>query len=210
MKRLLTLAAAVAFTVNGCADGTNSADSPSPTRLELAAGALNGAALTGTDVGGGWDKDSGAVPSTIQIGGKVGAANVKGAEQEVTSAFKQKDGSGYVSNSVFLVESAALAESVIAAHREATAERWTQERKDGGGTDFRRTGQLSDLPALGDEMFTATVNATVRQANGTETKRKIEYVVYRIDRLLAFVIAQDVGVGKYVRAQEQRVARVVA
>lgn len=206
MKRLVVF---VVLLVSAAA--CNQTEEPPPTTaspLSVGAGELETAALGKADAGKGWTEEKDAAPSTIQIGGEVGAANVKGAEQEATSAFKQEAGAGYVTNSLFLVESASLAEAVIAAHRQATEEKWTQERKDGGGTQFRRTGEVSGLPGLGDEMFTAKVNATVRTAGGVEAKRKIEYVVYRIDRLLAFVIAQDVGVSKYARAQEQNVAKL--
>jgi hypothetical protein len=129
------------------------------------------------DLGDDWEREAEAAPSTIQIGGKVGPANVKGADDELTVAFKQKDDSGYVTNSVY------------------------------GGATFRRTGDV-DVPALGDEIYTAAINSEVRPGEGAATKRKIEYVVYRVDRMLSFVIAQDVPVSTAARRQEEKVARL--
>lgn len=208
MKRLLVICALLTLVGASCSRGGGPDAEPTP-RFEIAPGALKTALLGAKDVGKGWTQESNAAPSTVQVGGTVGVANVKGAEQEATSAFKERGDSGYVSNSLFLVESVDIAQAVIIAHRQADEEKWTQERKDGGGANFRLTGEVEDLPDLGEEMFTAAINAGVVDASGNETKRKIEYVVYRIDRLLAFVIAQDAGVSKYVRMQEQKVATLV-
>jgi hypothetical protein len=182
---------------------------PTP-RLEIPAGALDDAVLSLTDIGPNWKEEKNAVPSTIQVGGRVGAANVKGGEQEATSAFKQTNDSGYVTNSIFLLDSGDVAQAVIDEHREATKERWTQERVDGGGARYHRKGDVGSLPELGDDMYTAAIDAVVTDAEGDETKRAIEYVVYRFDRILSFVIAQDAGVSTYVRRQEKEVARLAS
>jgi hypothetical protein len=213
MKRLLFLPLLLALFVPACSDGNNTdgqaTGSPTP-RLEVRAGAIEDAVLTLDEMGPRWTEEEDAGPSTIQVGGRVGAANVKGGEQDATSAFKQTDDSGYVTNSIFLLESADVAQAVIDEHRAATADRWTQERTDGGGARYHRAGDVGSLPKLGDDMYTAAINAVVIDAEGAETKRSIEYVVYRIDRILSFVIAQDVGVSTTVRRQERKVARLAS
>jgi hypothetical protein len=213
MKRLAVLTFLLTL-LAACSGGGEPTSTAEPSaRVEVLPGSVARSVLLRDDVADGWTAEENASPSTIQVGGKVGPANVKDAEQEATTAFRQNGGSGYVTNSIFLVESADVARAVIAAHRQATVESWTQERKDGGGAAFRRTGEVSGLPALGDEMFSASINTTIRtggQGEGPEVKRKIQYVVYRLDRLLAFVISQDTGVNTYARRQEKKVARLVS
>jgi hypothetical protein len=213
MKRLVVLPLLLALFVPACSsDGDPDAQAtgtPTP-RLEVPTGAIDDAVLDLEALGPGWSEEKNAAPSTIQVGGRVGAANVKGGEQEATSAFKQTDDSGYVTNSIFLLDHTEAAQAVIDEHRAATKEQWTQERVDGGGARYERTGEVGSLPTLGDDMYTAAITAVVTDAEGTETERKIEYVVYRIDRILSFVIAQDVGVSTYVRRQEQKVARLAS
>jgi hypothetical protein len=205
MRRLAVLLLVLTFAA--CAKDETPQATASPT-VTFAPDVAEQSVLRVDDIGSTFERESTAEPSTVQVGGKVGPANVKGAEQEMTIAFKQKDDSGYITNSVFLLESVDLARAVMEAHRQATVEKWTQERKDGGGATFRSTGEVDDIPSLGDETFTAAISSEVRTGDGVATKRKIEYVVYRIDRLLSFVIAQDAQVSTFARRQEQKVARL--
>jgi hypothetical protein len=214
MKRLaLLLSAVVLLAAIACSDNDDPQATGSPTPgIEVEDGALERAALTLEDLGQGWQRADDTAPVTLQIGGRVGPSNIKDddAEEDVTTAFEQSEDTGYVSNSIFLLENADIASAWIDQHREATDETWTQERMDGGGARYTRSGEVGSLPSLGDETFSATVDAVVEDAQGAETQRKIEYVVYRIDRILGFVVAQDVGAGTYVRKQEQKVASLVS
>ncbi len=165
---------------------------------------MRASALEAKDVGSTWTQETNPVPSTVQIGGRVGPANVKDAEAEGISAFKKPP--AYITSNVFLLESTELAQGVLLAHNQAEDEEtWVQERKDGGGARFKRVGDVEDLPDLGEESYSARLSVTVTDAKGDETKRKIQYVVFRVNRLVAFVIAQDANVGKLAARQEKKV-----
>ena len=180
-----------------------------PAPVEITADAVRSAVLSAGDVGDGWTAEEGATPSTVQIGGKVGPANVKESEVSATTAFAQDEGTGYVTNSIFLLSTEEVARAYLAEHREADDKTsWVQERKDGGGARYERTGQIGNLPSLGDEMYSAKIDAFVTEGDAEEVERDIEYVAYRIDRVLAFVVAQDVGVGAHVRKQERKLTNL--
>ena len=212
MKRFITLTLLVlASAACGRGDEPRPAADPTP-GLEVSAEQVEAALITGTDLGPGkWAKETNPAPSTVQIGGKVGPANVKDAEEEAIVAFRKQDGSAYVTNSIYLVDSAEVAEAVILAHHQAESEEtWTQERKDGGGARFKRAGPVKGLPALGDETYSARLGVTVIDADGDEVERKIHYVVFRNNRLLTFVITQDTDSVPVARRQEEKVARLTA
>ena len=98
----------------------------------------------------------------------------------------------------------------MAKHDDADATmRWVQERNDGGGSVFKRTGRVADLPSLGDESYAAALTVKVTDAKGAETTRKVEYVAYRIRNLLAFVVTQDARAAVYALRQEGKVTRLV-
>ncbi len=211
MKRPLTALVIVlaAVACNGGDDGANQTIvSPTPS-VQITADDVRSSVLGATDMGEAWQKEANASPSTVQIGGKVGPANVKDAEAEATSAFKAMEGSGYISDSIFLLASTQLAEAVMDAHEDAQdTDRWTQERMDGGGSRFTNKGPVNNLPSLGDEMYSATLDVKVTKPGTPEVTRKIEYVAYRIDRVVAFVIAQDAGASTYVSKQEKKLTRL--
>lgn len=210
MKRPLVLIAALAIVTVACARNGD----PTPTATpgpQITAEDVESAVLTIDDLGEGWESDEDATPSTVQIGGRVGPANIRDAEVSATNGFVQEAGTGYVSNSIFLLESVEIAQAVMLAHEEADGiESWTQERRDGGGAQYERTGRIDDLPSLGDERYSATLDATVRDAEGEETERAIEYIVFRVDRVLAFVVAQDEPAGGYAGRQERKLARLTS
>lgn len=209
MRRAALVFALLVLGTTACADEQPQAtDQPTP-RLEVSVDALEEAALELPDLGEGWRPAEDDAPVTLQIGGRVGPSNIRDAENEITTAFEQTAGTGYVSNSIFLVESGDIASAWLDQHAQATRERWTQERQDGGGARYERTGDVSGLPSLGDETFSAAIDAVVEDGEGNETSRKIEYVVYRVDRIVAFVVAQDVGVATYARRQEAKVSELV-
>ena len=197
----------------GCTNGDGTTASPTPgvPPLELTEGDLDRALLTKSDVGDKWKSEDDPSPSTVLIGGQVGPANlVARADAEGTSAFEEKEGTAYLSNTLLLVENEALARAVMAKHEEADTEtRFVQERNDGGRAVFRRTGRVAKLPSLGDESYSATLSVKNTDAEGVETSRKVEYVAYRINNLLAFVVTQDARAAVYALRQEAKVTSVV-
>jgi hypothetical protein len=213
--RLLRCAALLAVLL--LAGGCNSSGEPSATSspesppLELTTGDLETALLTASDVGDKWEPSEEDTPSTVLIGGQVGPANIDIATEDATSAFDEKDGTGYLSNTLLIVADEQTARAIMAKHEDAESrERWVQERNDGGRSNFRRTGTVADVPALGDEAYSVALTAKVADADGEETTRKVEYVVYRIRNLLAFVVTQDARAAVYALRQEAKVARLVA
>ena len=198
--------------------GCNRGNEPSATAtpgdppLELTTGDLETALLSDSDAGDKWEAAKDAAPSTVLIGGQVGPANIDIATSDATSAFTQKDGTGYLSNTIMTVTDEATARAIMAKHDDADARtRWAQERNDGGRSTFKRTGRVANLPSLGDESYSAAITATVSGAEGEdEITRKVEYVAYRIRNLLAFVVTQDARAAVYALRQEARVTRLVA
>jgi hypothetical protein len=212
VRKLLVLLAACAFVASACSGSGKGGDaSPTPQpKTSIDPARIEDSAIDLGDVGGKWDVDPDAAPSTVQIGGQVGPSNVEDVEAQITTAYNEKEGSGYLSSSVFLVPSVEIAEAVMSVHDTATqTTSWHQERQDGGTYSFKRTGNVPDLPQLGDETYSATLKVVVTDAAGKKTDRKIEYIVFRLDRILAFVIAQDAKAGVYARRQEQRLSELV-
>lgn len=195
------------FVVFAACNGGEDAPSPPP---DLDRQDLLQAVLDSEQLGDGWEQKENAGPNTVQIGGTVGAANVRPVRAEATSAFDQTEGTGFLSNTLLLVRSEPVARAVIATHQEAAKKTtWKQDRDDGGEASFSFSGAVSDLAALGDEMFAARLKAVITNAGGQSSEHLVEYVVYSVGPLLAFVVAQDVGAGEFARRLESRVARLV-
>lgn len=213
MRKLLLLLATSAFVASACSGAKEPAGAtPTPEpRTSIDPARVEDAPLDLGDVGAKWDVDPDAAPSTVQIGGQVGPSNVEDVEAQVTTAFNEKEGSGYLSSSIFLVNTQEFAQAVMSVHDDATRTRsWTQERQDGGTYSFERTGDVADVPQLGEETYSAKLKVVVTDAAGKKTDRNIEYIVFRLDRILAFVVAQDAKAGVYARRQEQRLSELVA
>lgn len=172
--------------------------------------ALEGAVLSLEDAGGKWEPDEDdPTASTVLIGGKIGPANIEVATEDATSAFLEKDGTAYLSSSLLLMEDETLARAVMAKHDEGDAKRrWTQERNDGGKAVFKHSGRVTDLPELGDENYTATLDVKITNAEAVSASSKIEYVVFRVRNLLAFVVTQDARASVYARRLESNVVRL--
>lgn len=196
------------FVAAGCGSEPERAQTVATPRPIIAA-AINSAALSATDMGAGWTATANAALNTVQIGGKIGATNIAEPPAQATTAFTQKTGSGFVSNSVFLMGTPALARSVIDAHeRAATTTSWTQTRREGGRTEWRVAGALTGLdPPLGDGMFATKLRASITDPRGAKTGRTVEYIVYRVGRIVAFVVAQDTPAAPHARKQEAKVKR---
>ena len=196
---------------NRSPDEPTATPTPDAPPLELTTGDLETALLTATDVGDKWEVSEEDAPSTVLIGGQVGPANIDIATADATSAFEEKDGTGYLSNSLLVVDTEATARTIMAKHEDAEArDRWTQERNDGGRSVFRRTGRVANLPSLGDESYSAALTAKVTDAEGEETTRKVEYVAYRIRNAIAFVVTQDARAAVYALRQEAKLTRIAS
>jgi hypothetical protein len=214
LRRPIAVAAlAVLVLVVGCGKGnepTAATATPDDPPLELTTGDLEGALLTASDAGDKWEAAKDPAPSTVLIGGQVGPANsTDRATADATSAFDEKDGTGYLSNTVLVVADEATARAIMAKHDDADARaRWTQERTDGGRSVFKRTGRVANLPTLGDESYSATLSATATDAQGVEATPKLEYVAYRIRNVIAFVVTQDARAAVYALRQEAKVTRL--
>lgn len=210
MRRLIVFVLLCAFAA-GCDQGSQQATpAPATPRLEVTTAQLRDAALSLADVASKWEADENAAPSTVQVGGRVGPANIEDAEAQATTAFKEKEGTAYLSNSLFLVSSEEIAHAVMVAHQDADSPtRWVQDREDGGRATFRHTGTVSNLPTLGDESYSAVLSVKIIEADGKETKRSVEYVAYRVNRVLAFVVAQNARASVYARRQERNVSSLV-
>src|SRR4051812_22705000 len=84
-----------------------------------------------------------------------------------------------------------------------------QEREDGGYNDAKKLGPLANLDPLGEEMYAARFEVNVKtKSSPTPVKRTVEYVAYRIGRVLSFVVAQDSAVATFAKRQEARLARI--
>jgi hypothetical protein len=215
MKRSALLLALFALLLGACSTGEESprpdgTPDPEP-QLEVEPEQLPDGLLELSDIGEGWTEDEDPEPSTVQIGGQVGPANLKTSEAEAISAFEETDGSGYITNNLFLLVNADTAHEWIELHRHGHATKtWVQDREDGGTATNKNNGPIEDLPALGDEMYTARIAVTIEDGDGVKTERRVHYVVYRVDRLLSFVIAQDADAAVFARRQESRVARLTS
>lgn len=185
-------------------------DTPTPAPTTIDRTDLSRAVLGTEQVGNGWDAEEDPGPNTVQIGGTVGAANVRPVIAQATSAFDQTGATGFVSNTLLLVRSEAVARAVITSHEDAAKRTtWEQERDDGGRATFAFSGSVDDLAALGDEMFAARLKATITSAGGESSDHVVEYVVYSVGPVLAFVVTQDVGAGELARRLEPRVTQLV-
>jgi hypothetical protein len=182
---------------------------PTEAPLNLSNDDLAGAVLETREVGDEWTKEKGPRPSTVQIGGRVGPANIEPTNAAATSAFVKKDASGYISNTVYLLQSETAARAVMDAHIEFDATNtWKQDRDDGGEASYERLGRVPGVTNLGDELYTARLKATIRTPSDESVERTIDYIAYRFGPLLAFVVTQDVEAGTFARRQESNVARL--
>ena len=207
MRKLLALVLALAFATS-CGGGEQAA--PSPTLPDLDRQDLARALLNSRDAGDAWEQKSNPAPNTVQIGGRVGAASVRPSLAEATSAFDQKEGSGFVSDTVLLLRSTDIARAVIVAHEDAAKSRtWTQEREDGGSAKFGIEGAVQNLPSLGDDMYAARLKVIITGANESTSENVVEYVAFSVGPLVAFVVGQDTPVGVLARRLESRVARLL-
>ncbi len=185
-------------------------DDAPPTPPDLDRRDLQSAVLDKQRLGDGWEEKENPGPNTVQIGGTVGAANVRPVLAEATAAFDQTEGTGFLSNTLLLVRSESVARAVIATHQEAAKKTtWTQDRDDGGRASFSFDGAVQGIAALGDELFAARLKAVITNADGQSSEHAVEYVVYSVGPLLAFVVAQDVGAGEFARRLESRVANLL-
>ncbi len=172
---------------------------------------LMSATIDTKTIGGGWAPKENPGPNTVQIGGRVGAANIRPVVAEATSAYDEKDGDGYVSNTLLVLRSEDVARAVIAAHEEgARTTSWTQDRDDGGKAAFSFSGAVQQLPNLGDEMFAARLKVIVTNAAGNEFEQAVEYVSFSLGPIIAFVVALDARAAVVARRLEARVARLLS
>jgi hypothetical protein len=195
----------IAFVASACGSSKPAAvATPSP----ISSAAISGATLSPTDMGPGWTPKAGATLNTVQIGGRVGATNIANPPAQATTAYTQKVGSGFVTDSVILMGTPTLAGNVIDAHvQAANTTTWTQTRTEGGQTDWKIAGPLNGLASLGEQTFATSLHATITDAQGVRTARTVEYVVFRVGRVVAFVVAQDVGVAPFATKLESKVAQ---
>ena len=206
MRFRALLLVVVVFGATSCGNGEKEAPPPPDlTREQLLATTLDQ-----ESVGDGWERKESPGPNTVQIGGRVGAANVRPVLAEATSAFDQAEGTGFISDTILLLRSEEMARAVIPAHEEAALKTsWTQDRQDGSQASFKFSGGVQ-LPSLGDAMFAARLMAIIRTPEGQESERAVEYVTFSLGPLIAFVVTQEVGAGQYARRLESRVARLLS
>jgi hypothetical protein len=212
MRKSLVACALAAFLLAACA-GEELATPTAPPLPVLDDADLAKAVLTSEDVGEGWTKDEDAATNTVQIGGSVGAANVTGTLAQSTVSFKQLPGAGSasVTNSVFLTAGEDIARSIMQAHENAAAKpTWSQDREDGGKATFKNTGLVEGLASFGDDDFNARLVVNIKDAEGNETERTVEYLVYRDGALLVFIAAQDAEVEAFATNQARRLDDVLA
>jgi len=207
MRKFIPAAVAILLASAACSSGQETAPTPPP--LDLSSSEVRGAVLGEGDLGDEWNKEDDPRPSTVQVGGKVGPANIEPVRASATSAFAQKEGSGYLSNTLYLLQSEAAASAVMDAHTEHDATRtWRQERDDGGEANYERQGRVPDLSNLGDELYTARIKATITTPGAEAVERSIDYIVFRFRSLVAFVVTQDVSGGTFARRMEPKIAEL--
>jgi hypothetical protein len=193
-----------------CGGGGGEQTRPTATPPDLDRGDLARAVLNAQDAGDAWEPKLNPGPNTVQIGGSVGAASVRPSLAEATSAFDEKEGSGFVSDTILLLRSEQVARAVIAAHDDAARTRtWSQDREDGGVADFSLDGAVQNLPALGDDMYATRLKAVLTAADNSTSENSIEYVAFSVGPMVAFVVAQDTTAGVLARRLESRVARLL-
>jgi hypothetical protein len=213
VKRFIVLLLLVSCVGVACRQSNAPVPTPAPPTdppFRFFEGTLEGAALTVADVGQDkWEADAHPTPSTVLMGGEIGPANIDIAEAEATTAFNLKDGDAYLSNTLLLLEDEDTARAVMAKHDEVDDDRrWKQERNDGGKATYKRTGRVEDLPSLGDEAYSATLDANIEDAQGSSVDRKLEYVVFRVRNLVAFVVTQDASAEAYVQKLDAKVTKL--
>jgi len=181
---------------------------PVATPSPISPAAVTTAALSPADVGPGWTPKTGATLNTVQIGGRIGAANIANPPAQATTAYTQKAGSGFVTDSVFLMGTPTLARNVIDFHEQASSTTsWTQSRTEGGKTDWAISGSPAGLQPLGEQMFATRLHAEITDAKGAKTARNVDYVVFRVGRIVAFVVAQDAAGAPFAKKLEAKVTQ---
>lgn len=213
MKRLLLLFAAFALLATAaCSKASPQASSaPTATPILLSGTQLEKSLLGISDVGAEkWEADPSAGPSTVLIGGKVGPGNVVNLDgtTDATSAFKVKDGTGYVSDTLVALPDEAEAQQVMAKHADSIENTWTQEFKSGGGARFTHKGGVPGLADLGDERFGVTLQVKIVDSKNVTTNRRVEYVAFRIKNLIGFVVTQDAGASLFASRFESKVVKL--
>lgn len=202
------LALLLMATIAASACGESKKEAPPPP--DLSRQQLKGATLVQGAVGEGWKAKENPGPNTVQIGGRIGAANIRPVQVEATSAFNQEEGTGFVSDTILLLRSEEMARAVIPAHEEAALKAsWTQDREDGGLAKFSFNGAVEDLTPLGDAMFAARLKVVVTTTDDQTSEHSIEYVAFTLGPLVAFVVTQDVRAGPLARRLESRVAKLL-
>jgi hypothetical protein len=208
MKKLALAVAALLLGSAACNSAQETAPTPPP--LDLSSSDVRGAVLGDGDLGDEWNKEDGARPSTVQIGGKVGPANIEPVRASATSAFVQEEGSGYLSNTLYLLQTEAAARAVMDAHIEQDdTKTWRQERDDGGEANYERQGRVPGVSNLGDELYTSRIKATITVPSQDSVERNIDYIAFRFRSLVAFVVTQDIDGGTFARRLERKVAGLV-
>ncbi|MGH2758928.1 MAG: hypothetical protein ACRDKJ_05115 [Actinomycetota bacterium] len=201
----LVLVSALAASCGGGDEAQPSATPPDLDRQDLRRALLNA-----QDAGDAWAQTANPGPNTVQIGGRVGAASVRPSLAEATSAFDEKEGPGFVSDTVLLLRSTEVARAVITAHEDAAKIReWSQEREDGGVADFTIEGAVQNLPSLGDDMYAARLKSVITAADDSTSESSVEYVAFSVGPMVAFVVGQDTTVAVLARRLESRVARLL-
>jgi hypothetical protein len=195
----------IAFAAGAC---SHAKPPPVATPSPITSAAITATTLSPGDMGPGWTPKSAATLNTVQIGGRIGATNISNPPAQATTEYTQKAGSGFVSDSVFLMGTPTLARNVIDFHSQAASTTsGTQTRTEGGKTDWKVSGALTGLPPLGDQMFATRLHASITDAKGSKTERDVDYVVSRVGRVVGFVVAQDTGAAPFAKKLEAKVAQ---
>ena len=208
MRKLVLAVATVLLASIACSNAQETAPTQPP--LNLSSSDVREAVIGDGDLGDEWNEEDDARPSTVQVGGKVGPANIEPVRASATSAFVQKEGSGYLSSTLYLLQTEAAARAVMDAHiTYDDTKTWKQERDDGGEANYERLGRVPNVSNLGDELYTSRIKATISTPEQEPVERKIDYIAFRIRSLVAFVVVQDIDGGTFARRMEPKVARLV-
>ncbi len=208
MRKLVLAVAAVLLASTACSSAQEAEPTEPP--LNLSSSDISDAVLGDGDLGDEWDQEDDVRPSTVQVGGKVGPANIEPVRASATSAFVQKEGSAYISNTLYLLQTEAAARAVMDAHIEHDdTNTWKQERDDGGEANYERQGRVPNVSNLGDELYTSRIKATITTPGAEAVERTIDYIAFRVRSLVAFVVVQDIDGGTFARRVEPKVARLV-
>ncbi len=208
MRKLVLPVVALLLLATACSSAKEAAPTEPP--LNLSDSDVRNAVLGSKDLGDEWEQQKDPRPSTVQIGGKVGPANIEPVQASATSAFVQKAGAGYISNTLYLLQSVEAARAVMDAHDQYDdTNTWKQERDDGGEAAYERLGRVPGVANLGDELYTARLKASIKTPSDATVERNIDYIAFRFGSLLAFVVTQDVDGGTFARRLERKVAELV-